>query len=65
MSKRTKFLIRVVYQSGYAHDFWVYSFKMDIASGSVTWEAVDVKNRPIYINSERIECVYQIDAIEE
>lgn len=62
MSKRTKFLIRVVYQSGYAHDFWVYSFEMDRASGIVKWDAVDAKNMPILINYERIECVYQIDA---
>jgi len=62
MSKRTKFLIRVVYQSGYAHDFWVYSFEMDRADVSVTWEVVDPKSRPIFINYERIECVYQIDA---
>jgi len=62
MSKRTKFLIRVVYQSGYAHDLWVYSFKMDRADGSVMWEVVDPKSKPILINYERIECVYQIDA---
>ena len=64
MSKRAKFLIRVVYQNGYAHEFWVYSFKMDMR-GSVEWEVVDVKNRPIFINYDRIECVYQVDAEEE
>lgn len=65
MSKRTKFLIRVVYQSGYVHEFWAYSFEMDMGDGSVTWEAVDVKNRPIFINYDRIECVYQVDVEEE
>ena len=65
MSKRTKFLIRVVYHSGYFHEFWAYSFKMDSTEGSVSWKAVDAKNMPIFINYDRIECVYQIDVEEE
>lgn len=54
------FKIRVVYKSGYTHDFWVRSFNTDGAS--FTWDSVEVNNRPLMIGAEDIAAVWQIDS---
>ncbi len=54
----TIFKIRVVYKSGYTHDFEVYSFKLK--GGTYTWESADDKNKPIELGGSEIAAVYQI-----
>lgn len=52
------FLIRVIYKSGYYHDFEV--FKFTVKGGSYTWEWVSDRNRPIDLGADEIAAVYQI-----
>jgi hypothetical protein len=54
------FKIRVVYKSGYTHDFEVYRFSVD--GGRYEWEPVSDDNKPIIIGADEIAAVYQIGA---
>lgn len=56
--KRTIYTIRVVYKSGYTHDFDVYSFSFE--DGFYSWEAVDVSNKPVVIGGTEIAAVWQV-----
>lgn len=55
---REIFTIRVVYKSGYHHDFDVYSFEM--SEKTVKWESADPIHRPVKIGIDNIESVWQI-----
>lgn len=51
--------IRVVYKSGYTHDFEATSFK--IAFGTrVEWNAANADNAPIHIGFDDIAAVWQV-----
>lgn len=52
------FKIRVVYKSGYTHDFEVYSFKYK--DGEYYWESVSANNKPILLGASEIAAIYQI-----
>lgn len=52
------YTIRVVYKSGYTHEFDVYSFEMD--GSGVRWDAVTHQNQPIKIGVDNIESVWQV-----
>lgn len=55
-----QFKIRVVYKSGYTHDFWVSEF--EYANGNTyTWSTVDSANRPIDFGATEVAAVWQID----
>ena len=54
--ERKKFVIRIVYKSGYTHDFPVYEFSID--GGRYTWNAADESNYPVKIGAEDISAVY-------
>ena len=54
----TQFKIRVVYKSGYTHDFWALSFK--IKNGTYTWESAEVGNLPVELGAGEIAAVWQI-----
>lgn len=56
--QREVFMIRVVYKSGYVHDFPVYNFKINGAQYS--WEYADVNNKPLQIGVDEIAAVWQI-----
>jgi hypothetical protein len=52
------FTIRVVYKSGYFHDFECSKFSY--APGRVEWNAFDERNAPISIGLDEIAAVYQV-----
>ena len=53
------FKVRIVYKSGYTHDFWVKNFKYKEDHG-YEWESVSIQNRPLRIGADEIAAVYQI-----
>ena len=55
---REIFKVRVVYKSGYTHDFEVYNFK--IKNGTYEWESVDIHNQPIRIGADEIAAIWQV-----
>jgi len=56
--KRTVFMIRVVYKSGYTHDFPVYTFTSK--NSGYSWESADDKNKPILLGADDIAAVFQV-----
>jgi len=52
--------IRIVYKSGYTHDFYVTKFK--VTGSRYEWEACDHLNMPVVIGVDEIAAVYQIGA---
>jgi len=50
--------IRVVYRSGYTHDFWVskFSFKND----TYEWVSSDHRNKPLQFGGNDVAAVWQI-----
>ena len=57
---RPRFKVRVVYKSGYTHDFWAYSFRVQDGA-KFTWEACDIGNQPVVIGVDEIAAVWQVD----
>lgn len=58
-----KFKVRIVYKSGYFHDFWTWAF--DASRGKVgineaKWVHSDDANKPLFINLDEIESVWQV-----
>lgn len=53
-----QFKARIVYKSGYTHDFWSSSFS--ITGDTYSWDAVEINNRPIKLGVEDIAAVYQV-----
>lgn len=63
MKLYTKYKIRIVYKSGYQHDFWVWKFSINYERGlEMKWNFCDDGNKPIDIacKLEDIEAVWQI-----
>lgn len=58
MHKENKFIykIRVVYKSGYTHEFKAYSFSSTGVGWE--WESVEDFNRPIYLGMDNAESVW-------
>lgn len=60
----SKFKIRIVYDSGYTHDFWVWKYAVKTGANGIThtWQSCSDKNKPVDIASkiEKIESVWQI-----
>ena len=56
------FKVRIVYKSGYTHDFEVKSFEITrLATGPLyEWEPVDDHNKPLHIEVDEIAAVYQV-----
>ncbi len=52
------FKIRIVYKSGYTHDFEVYEFSMN--GGRYEWKHVSDENKPILLGVDEIAAIYQI-----
>lgn len=58
-----KYKVRIVYKSGYYHDFWTWILEAQRGLeglDSVKWAACSDKNKPCFINHKQIECIYQI-----
>ena len=56
--KRDIFTVRVVYKSGYTHDFDVYNFT--IKNGTYSWEAADDSNKPLLLGVDDIAAIWQL-----
>lgn len=50
--------IRIVYRSGYTHDFYVTNFTMN--AGQYAWNACDLTNKPVIIGVDDIAAVYLV-----
>lgn len=50
------YTVRVVYKSGYQHEFRVYYFRQT-AIGYV-WEYVDADNNPLLLNMDNVESIW-------
>ena len=55
---KPQFKVRIVYKSGYKHDFWVRDF--NIRGGSYSWTSVEDNNKPVQIGVDDIAAVWQI-----
>ena len=55
---RTKYLIEVNYKSGIQKRFWVYEF--EIKNGTYTWQHVDDANKPMLMNVDEVESIWQV-----
>ena len=56
---KRQFLARIVYKSGYTHDFWCWNFS--IKNGvNYSWESVHETNKPLQLGADEIAAVYQI-----
>lgn len=60
MENKNKYLVRIVYKSGYTHDFWVYEF--EVSGGSFRWTTVGGDNTPILIGADDITAVWQLES---
>jgi len=58
MKIETVFRVRIVYKSGYTHDFECTDF--EISNNKVSWENANEHNRPIKIGLDDIAAVWQI-----
>lgn len=60
MSKENKFIytIRIVYKSGYTHEFKVYYFNKTAVGWE--WEAVEDFNHPVVLGMDNAESVWCI-----
>ena len=52
------FTVRIVYKSGYTHDFEVTEF--NIVRGNYTWQHVCDANKPILLGVDEIAAIYQV-----
>jgi len=50
--------IRIIYKSGYAHDFEVYDFT--VKHGVYEWTHVSESNKPFLLGVDDIAAIYQI-----
>lgn len=55
---RTKYRIEVNYKSGIQKRFWVYEFSIE--NGTWTWKHIDDCNKPILMNVDEVESVWQV-----
>lgn len=63
LQKKTFFKMRIVYKSGYTHDFWCTKFKIDRGMGgsvSYSWHGELPSNRPLQFGADDVAAVWQI-----
>ena len=56
--RRDIFTVRIVYKSGYTHDFDVYSFTKN--GRRYEYEAADSVKRPLELGADEIAAIWQI-----
>lgn len=54
------FNIRIVYKSGYTHDFEATDFTF--SNGTYNWDAVSDQNKPLMLGANEIAAIYQVGA---
>lgn len=52
------FTIRVVYKSGYTHDFECYSFTTN--GSRYSWDCADVNNKPLQLGADDVAAIWQV-----
>ena len=52
------FLIKLNYNSGISQSFWCSEFS--ISGGDWSWTPLDESNKPLHLNADKIESVYQV-----
>lgn len=57
-----QFKVRVVYKSGYTHDFWATEFTVNAGgrNGAYTWTHVEENNKPLLLGADDISAVYVV-----
>lgn len=55
----TIYKVRIVYKSGYFHDFEARKFSI-VPGKSIEWEHADNDNRPLWIGFDDVAAVYQV-----
>jgi hypothetical protein len=58
LKKTVIFKVRIVYKSGYTHDFECTKFTLK--NGFYSWESCDDKNKPIELGGAEIAAVWQV-----
>lgn len=58
MKLEKQFKVRIVYKSGYTHDFWCTQFEFN--QGTYSWKAVSAANDAIIIGADDIAAVFQV-----
>jgi hypothetical protein len=54
------FKIRVIYKSGYTHDFEASSFQ--IKNGNYSWNSLSDLNKPLLLGADEIAAIWQVGA---
>jgi len=57
MILQQEFKIRILYNIGNSHSFWVRSFQL--SNGAYSWKAANAANNAVIIGADHIEAVYQ------
>lgn len=60
----TVYTVRIVYKSGYVHDFKCLKFSITNGGRTLNWEEADTTNMPILLSLDNIESIWQV-GIEE
>ncbi len=64
LKKKIRYHIRIVYKSGYIHNFWTRKCDMrrnaDGSLAEISWDSIDDANRPILIGINEIASVWQV-----
>lgn len=55
---KVQYKVRVNYKSGIQEEFWCKNF--NINHGTWTWKSIDDNMKPIMINIDEVESVYQV-----
>lgn len=55
---KDRFKIRIVYKTGYYHDFWCYDFSVE--RGNYSWTACKSGNKPLLLNPDNMESIWII-----
>ena len=58
---RTKCKIRVMYKNGNCHSQWYTTFKTNQALDQASWTTFDQNIKPIVMNIEAVEAIWQTD----
>lgn len=58
LTKTVIFKIRIVYKSGYTHDFECTKFTLK--DGTYSWTSIDNRNKPVDLGGTEIAAVWQV-----
>jgi hypothetical protein len=55
---RLMYLVRILYDNGYVHDCWCFSFKIE--NGTYTWEEAYPKKQILVMGAAHVVAVFQM-----